>query len=723
MHGLIEGGSGSWDYMNAGTPYSSCLDSGYLDVPGLDCEVGGNIIRIDHNTVTSVSNNHRPMDYAQPQRGSRDGGLGNGISSVYLRGIPLGEARVDSNNFADSCGYRSPGCSPGALRQVFVRGDEGYRRTPVNFFENDNRFNRGWSQSNSSRRFFERFGDVFQEKGETTIPDDGHFALEDWPYQWSAHSRSRLSHHTMGYYGLEDNYLLRTWKVESGKATTRRHDILNPILNPIGEMRSKRFQINKNYVSFRIAGYMDKQSDGTCGNPNPKYANQVAMLRAHDDAVIFKKNVPCQEPFVLYNHDLSSYNDDDNNNDTWAYFVLSDGDWNGGGWIEVDDIYFFDGAPAKPDDLSAEVDYEGVSSFDDIRLNYRLPNPWDDIVILSWDDPNNPSIRTWKYQWRESGSAWDENNQQSISWNNVNYTTEDGQARIVARVRAPINPPMATTYEYRVRGINGAELGAGDVSASVPVEILAFPGSPENLVAMAGDESVTLRWEAPTSDGGSAITGYTYRYRTGDSEPWMPSADGVTLHETTSYVRDTIDDLINGTTYTFEVRAHTTRGVGPASMVEVTLNSAPMISGFGTPSFDENGTGTVTSYTATDVEGDAIEWSLSGRDAGAFTFTPDHIDPNTIVLSFPSAPDYEHPVDLPPTDNVYEVTVVAEDDGTPRLSTEYQAEVRGSECGRGRHRRAVAAGAASRGTVDGGADRPRWGYHGGRVAVAGTGAG
>ena len=235
---------------------------------------------------------------------------------------------------------------------------------------------------------------------------------------------------------------------------------------------------------------------------------------------------------------------------------------------------------------------------------------------------------------------------------------------------------MATTYEYRVRGINGAELGAGAVSASVPVEILAFPGSPENLVAMAGDESVTLRWEAPTSDGGSAITGYTYRYRTGASEPWMPSADGVTLHETTSYVRDTIDDLINGTTYTFEVRAHTTRGVGPASMVEVMLNSAPMISGFGTPSFDENGTGTVTSYTATDVEGDAIEWSLSGRDAGAFMFTPDHIDPNTIVLSFPSAPDYEHPVDLPPTDNVYEVTVVAEDDGTPRLSTEYQAEVR-----------------------------------------------
>ena len=54
---------------------------------------------------------------------------------------------------------------------------------------------------------------------------------------------------------------------------------------------------------------------------------------------------------------------------------------------------------------------------------------------------------------------------------------------------------------------------------------------------------------------------------------------------------------------------------------------------------------------------------------------PDYIDPNTIALSFASVPDYEHPSDRPPTDNIYQVTVKAKDNGTPELATEYPVEV------------------------------------------------
>ena len=494
------------------------------------------------------------MDLAK--RKSLNAGRFDSIEAVYLRGVPWVEAVVDSNSFAHSSRW-------GGAYEQFKVSSVDYT-LPFHFNTSANEASNGvsniWDHDNNYRRFFERFGDVFQEKGETTIPADGRFSFSSdrWPYQWSANSSDS--------YVLEDNSLLRTWKVENGKATTRRD-----ILDPIGEMRSKRFQINKNYVSFRIAGYMNKQSDGTCPEPaggkkDPKYANQVAMLSAHDDAVIFKKNVPCTESFELYAHNLSSYNDNDNNNnDTWAYFVLSDGDWHDGGWIEVDDIYFFDSAPAAPDNLRAEVDYDGVSSFDDIPIRHRTS--WDDIVILSWDDPNNPSISEWKYQWRESGSTWDENNQQSISWKNVNYITEDGQARITARARAPINPPMATTYEYRVRGVNRAGLGA--VSDPVSVEIIAFPGAPESLTPVAGDGSVQLTWEVPLSDGGSKITGYTYRYRPAVGETWLPSADGTTVDETTFSV-DTISDLINGTEYTFEVWASNKRGKGEPASVTAT---------------------------------------------------------------------------------------------------------------------------------------------------------
>ena len=341
-----------------------------------DNQIGGKKIHITHNTVASVTNQHKPMDLSQ--RKSLNAGRFGAIAAVYLRGVPWMEAVVEHNSFAHSSGWG------GAYKQVRVETDVEYT-LPFHFNTSSgsnasNWVDSVWTHDRDYRRFFERFGDVFQEMEETTIPADGHFSFSSdrWPYQWSANSS--------GSYVLEDHSLLQTWKIKNEKATTRRHDILNPI----GEMRSKRFQINKDYVSFRIVGYMDKQSDGTCDDPNPKYANQVAMLRAHDDAVIFKKNVPCNDSFVLYDHDLTSHNSADNNNDTWAYFVLSDGDWNRGGWIEVDDIYFFDGAPAiQPTNLTAEPGYEQVT------LQWTDPDPEDD-----------PSIRGWAYSMKAGAGDW-----------------------------------------------------------------------------------------------------------------------------------------------------------------------------------------------------------------------------------------------------------------------------------------------------------------------------
>jgi len=69
----------------------------------------------------------------------------------------------------------------------------------------------------------------------------------------------------------------------------------------------------------------------------------------------------------------------------------------------------------------------------------------------------------------------------------------------------------------------------------------------------------------------------------------------------------------------------------------------------------ENGTA-VTTVVAADVDGDAVQYSISGgNDAGLFA-----IDPNTGVLTFVSAPDYEAPADYA-ADNFYQVTVTASD--------------------------------------------------------------
>ena len=111
-----------------------------------------------------------------------------------------------------------------------------------------------------------------------------------------------------------------------------------------------------------------------------------------------------------------------------------------------------------------------------------------------------------------------------------------------------------------------------------------------------------------------------------------------------------------------------------SASAEVVRNAAPRITGLESVSFAENGQGPVATYSARDREGHALAWSLSGRDAGAFTFTADG-DRQRMDLLFRAVPDYEHPLDVPPTDNDYQVTVVATDEGLPALSTHYPVTV------------------------------------------------
>ena len=63
----------------------------------------------------------------------------------------------------------------------------------------------------------------------------------------------------------------------------------------------------------------------------------------------------------------------------------------------------------------------------------------------------------------------------------------------------------------------------------------------------------------------------------------------------------------------------------------------------------------VYTAAATDAEGDALKYSLSGTDASVFT-----VDANTGEVRFRVAPDFENPAD-DDEDNVYDITVTASD--------------------------------------------------------------
>jgi hypothetical protein len=103
-------------------------------------------------------------------------------------------------------------------------------------------------------------------------------------------------------------------------------------------------------------------------------------------------------------------------------------------------------------------------------------------------------------------------------------------------------------------------------------------------------------------------------------------------------------------------------GGGGGSTLETvpSLNNAPEFVGVMEYSVAENRTG-VTTVEATDPDGDAVTYSLSGSDANAFT-----LDSSSGELAFVGTPDYEAPADSD-ADNVYEITVSASD-GTASAS-------------------------------------------------------
>jgi autotransporter-associated beta strand protein len=85
------------------------------------------------------------------------------------------------------------------------------------------------------------------------------------------------------------------------------------------------------------------------------------------------------------------------------------------------------------------------------------------------------------------------------------------------------------------------------------------------------------------------------------------------------------------------------------------VNTAPTITSGGAFSVPENSTA-VTTVTATDAEGNALTYSISGgSDADKFW-----IDSGTGILTFVSAPNFESPIDVG-ADNVYNLTVQVAD--------------------------------------------------------------
>ena len=110
---------------------------------------------------------------------------------------------------------------------------------------------------------------------------------------------------------------------------------------------------------------------------------------------------------------------------------------------------------------------------------------------------------------------------------------------------------------------------------------------------------------------------------------------------------------------------------GETLRVTVTnINEAPEITSTGTtftaPSFDENGTSVVATYTATDVDANSnLTWSVENNDFGDFNIMENADGDGELTFKMP--PNYEAPIDAD-TNNTYSLTVKVRDNHTGNLT-------------------------------------------------------
>ena len=115
--------------------------------------------------------------------------------------------------------------------------------------------------------------------------------------------------------------------------------------------------------------------------------------------------------------------------------------------------------------------------------------------------------------------------------------------------------------------LGGAEERISDAFPAMGTVAAVVPGAPRDLVAAGSDTEVALSWEAPSSDGGAAISGYRYRHATGTTVPpgtaWADVPDGADADASAANETGvTVTNLTTGTLYAFEVLAVNSVGEG-----------------------------------------------------------------------------------------------------------------------------------------------------------------
>jgi len=189
------------------------------------------------------------------------------------------------------------------------------------------------------------------------------------------------------------------------------------------------------------------------------------------------------------------------------------------------------------------------------------------------------------------------NSQASVSWTapssnggspitGYTVTASPGGATATASV-TPTSATVTglsngTSYTFTVTATNAAGTGPAS-AASTAVTPTGPPPAPTITSVAPGNAQITVTWAAPSSNGGSPITGYTITVQPG----------GTTYSAAASATSALVTGLTNGTAYALTVAATNAMGTGTPSV------GAGPVTPVGLPGAPANVTATESDITAT----------------------------------------------------------------------------------------------------------------------------
>jgi len=212
----------------------------------------------------------------------------------------------------------------------------------------------------------------------------------------------------------------------------------------------------------------------------------------------------------------------------------------------------------------------------------------------------------------------------------VSVTQQDTSTDFSCTVYSLTN---GTAYTFTVKATNTTGQSPAS-SASNSVTPSTTPNAPQSVSAYAGNNSATVSWLAPTTNGGSAILGYT-----------VTANPGGARCTTNGTLQCTVTGLTNGVSYTFSVIATNANGdsIASSSTAPITPSSRPgppvgpsAVAGSGQATVSwsapfSNGGSTITSYTVTSTpdgrtcttpNGTTLSCNVTGLSEGvSYTFT------------------------------------------------------------------------------------------------------